>query len=264
MTSRSAPSAVFRAWATSSTPILTLSQSFPYAAASRVKIITLRFYRSAHQRAGPFHACRPLLARTKARDNPALALSSVDHSIGTTSSRTAPPIVGGADGADTDVCPITTVAEDASAAFTIACPATGAAVGMEGDLSCSALVYNNMVAFGYTASITGMAVSICIGGGPICVASACDVTVVPGRDSTTPGATVSTCGVATMTGYATSPVGHPVRALLRLPLRGRCHHRQQNSPNGHHGHPSAPPARRSTDRPLVSQLKGKGLPRRNL
>jgi hypothetical protein len=136
-----------------------------------------------------------------------LAPSGADPSVGATSSRTAPSVVGGVDGADTDVYPITTVAKDASATFSIAYPAVGMAAGTEDDLSCSAPICYNAVASGYTASITGMAISICTGGGPICVASACDVMVVPGRDSTAPGAIISTYGAMTMTGYATSPMG---------------------------------------------------------
>jgi hypothetical protein len=207
MTSRSPPSAMFRAWAMSSTPHLDPLPILPLRGSIEGEERRPGFYRSAHQRAGPFHACRQPFAQTKARDNPALAPSGANPSIGATSSRTAPSAVGGADGAGTDVCPITTVVEDASAAFSIACPAAGAAAGTEDDLSCSAPICYNVVASGYTASIMGMAFSIYTGGGPICVASTCDVMVVPHHDSTAPGAIVSTYGDTIMTGCATSPMG---------------------------------------------------------
>jgi hypothetical protein len=107
------------------------------------------------------------------------------------------------DGTYADAYPVTTVAEDALATFTaigsVACP--------EGDFSRSAPVYNNTVASSCVASIMGVAFSIRTSGGSIYAASACSIKVVPGLDLTTPGATISICGVTTTTGHAASPMG---------------------------------------------------------
>lgn len=114
-------------------------------------------------------------------------------------------MVGGVDSADAEVYPVTTVAEDASTAFSSICPTTAAAAYADDDPSYPAPVCNDKVTSSYVASITGAVVSIYVGDGP-CVASACGVAVAPGRDSSALGATISTCGIMTMPGHAASPM----------------------------------------------------------
>jgi hypothetical protein len=66
-----------------------------------------------------------------------LAPSGADPSVSATPSRAATLAVGGADGADMKVCPITTVTEDTSTAFITICPAMGMAACVDNDLSYS-------------------------------------------------------------------------------------------------------------------------------
>jgi hypothetical protein len=162
----------------SSTPILTFSQSFPFAASSRVKSVALRFHRSAHRSAGPSHVCRSPSAWTRAQDDPTLAPSGTYPSIDATSLGMPPPAVGGADGVDMEVCPITAVAEDAS---TTIFPSYPDPIG------------NDAVASGCAASVMDTAVSVYIGGGLICTASTCDAAVAPGYNLSAPGAATSAC-----------------------------------------------------------------------
>lgn len=197
------PAHVFKVRTTSSTPMSTLTQSSTSAASSRVKSIASRFRWSAYWSAGPPHACKSLPIRTKAQDDPASAPSSADPSVGSTSSGAAPLVVRGVDGADAEVCPVTTMAEDAPAVFSV-CPTAGAAACADDDPGC-----NGAVISGCTAFIMGTAVSVCTGDGPIYAAFACGITVALGHDLSAPSAVVSTCGITSMPDSATSLVGAP-------------------------------------------------------
>jgi hypothetical protein len=55
----------------------------------------------------------------------------------------------------------------------------------------------------------GTAISVCFGGGPICAAPACDVTVALGCSLSISGIAILVCGVTAMPGYAASPMGAP-------------------------------------------------------
>jgi hypothetical protein len=81
--------------------------------------------------------CRSLPTQTRSQDDPVLGPSGADPSVGATPSRAAPLVVGGADGADMKVYPITTVTEDISTTLITICPAVGMAACVDNDLSCS-------------------------------------------------------------------------------------------------------------------------------
>jgi hypothetical protein len=123
-------------------------------------------------------------------------------------------------------------------------PRVGMAACAEDGPGCFAPIYNGMVASSYAASVTGTAVSVCMGDDPICSTSACGVAVVPGHDLPTPATSISTYGIATPPGRAVSHVGAPCMPSSICPSVGAAIAAQRNS--------------------LARQLEVEGLSRCNL